>query len=468
MVGSTITAVVCGTGARAEAARRVPRIQEDTLRTSRRWTAAVVALLCTVAIVGHRAEAGPTADPSLAAGYGAGWLATQINSQGFVPATNGTSPNLGATVDAVLALAAANAGGAAFGRALNYLHGQIDAVAKDTGGVDQPGALAKLIMIAVVAGEAPTAFGGNAASNDLVTRLLATKRTTGTDSGLFGAQDPSFDGAFRQSLAILALTKVGSVPADAVNWLATQQCPDKGWQPYRADTTAACTATDPATFAGEDTNSTAVAAQAFAGLHLTPPKGNALDFLDAAQNADGGFGFLAGTATDANSTGLAIQAIVAGAEAPGAGRWAAGGATPFSALLAVQLGCEAPVADRGAFDFQPQSPLKPNLLATVQAVPGAAQKPFPLAAGAPAATQPVVPCPDTTPSPTTTTTTVVSPAVQEAAATRTGHAGRHPDQGAAALHGLTVRRSKESLTVSSTWCCRARHRRELGVEQAVD
>ena len=47
----------------------------------------------------------------------------------------------------------------------------------------------------------PTSFGGT----NLVARLLATQRTTGTDAGLFGAQDPTFDGAYRQGLALAAL-----------------------------------------------------------------------------------------------------------------------------------------------------------------------------------------------------------------------------------------------------------------------
>jgi hypothetical protein len=365
-----------------------------------------------------RAVAGPTADPATAAAYGGGWLARQINASGFVAKTNG-SPNLSATVDAALALAAANVGGGAFTRAVNYLHGQIDATVHDSGGVDQPGALAKLIMLATIAGEDPRNFGGTAAPNNLVARLNATKRSSGGDAGLFGAQDPSFDGAFRQSLALLALKVAGSPPADAVNWLSNQQCPDKGWQSYRSDTTAACTATDPATFAGEDTNSTAIAEQAFRAIGLAPSKGDPLDFLKDAQNTDGGFGFLKGTATDANSTGLVIQAIVAGGENPAAGRWAIAGGTPITALLALQLGCGAAEADRGAFDFQPESPLVANLLATVQAVPGAARKAMPYAAGVPAAAEPVVDCSPpttTTTAPATTTTTLQSSSVGATAA----------------------------------------------------
>jgi hypothetical protein len=352
----------------------------------------------------NRAVAGPTTDPATAAGFGGSWLAHQINSSGFIPAKSpSTGANLAGTVDAALALAAANVGGAAFTRALNYLHGQIDAYAK-SGADDVPGALSKLILLAKVAGEDPTKFGGTAATNDLVARLLATKRSTGTDAGLFGVQDPSYDGAFRQGLAIVALKSAGAPPADAVSWLSTQQCPNKGWQSYRADTTAACrTTTDPTTFlAPPDTNSTAMAAQAFRSLSISPSKGEPLDFLKDAQNTNGGFGYLKGDPTDANSTGLVIQAIVAGGQDPTAAPWALAGGTPMTALLALQLGCDTAVADRGAFDFQAETPLKPNLLATVQAVPGAARKPFPLAAGAPAAAEPVA-C-DTTPPPTTTTT----------------------------------------------------------------
>jgi hypothetical protein len=370
----------------------------------------------------HRADAGPTADPATAAGYGAGWLARQINAQGFVAGASGAA-DLSGTVDAALGLVPGNGGGAAFTRAVNYLHGQIDAYVKDSASVDRPGALAKLVMLAVVAGEDPTKFGGTAATNDLIARLLATKQTTGTDAGLFGAQSPSFDGATRQSLAILALKSAAvPPPGDAVSWLQNQQCPDKGWQAYRSNTANPCDATDLNTFSGEDSNSTAIAAQAFRSLNLSPSKGNPLDFLKTLQSADGGFGYLAGTSTDANSTALAIQAIVAGLEDPTTGRWAVAGGTPLTALLALQLGCESAEASRGAFDFQTESPLKANLLATTQAVAGAARKPYPFAAGVPAAAEPVVQCgpaPTTTTTvapTTTTTTTVASTAVQAAAA----------------------------------------------------
>src|SRR6185437_13838993 len=62
--------------------------------------------------------------------------------------------------------------------------------------------------------------------------------------GLFGAQDPSFDGVYRQSLSLLALKAVGAAPdAPALSWLAAQQCADGTFTSYRSSTTTACAAT---------------------------------------------------------------------------------------------------------------------------------------------------------------------------------------------------------------------------------
>jgi hypothetical protein len=69
----------------------------------------------------------------------------------------------------------------------------------------------------------------------------------------------------------------------------------------------------------------------------------------------------------------------------------AGGKTPVTALATFQLGCAAASADRGAYVF-PGAP-GPNLLATLQAVPGAAEVAFPLKAPTLRAGLPKVKCP---------------------------------------------------------------------------
>lgn len=339
-----------------------------TRRTLTTWALAGALTALPVATSAHAA---PTSDPALAA---AGWLAGRIDAQGFIPAQSG--PDRNGTALAVLALGAARVGGDAVDRATSALAGSVDGYVRDSSGADRPAALGTLIQVAVVTGRDPRTFGGT----DLVARLLATKRTSGPDAGLFGVQDPAFDGAYRQSVALLGLDAAGLSDPDAVSWLTRQQCPDGGWQAYRADLTAPCAPTNTTTFTGEDTNSTAIAAQALAALGVTPTA-SPLGFLDATQNTDGGFGFLAGTATDANSTSLAIQAIIALGEDPLAGRWTdADGDTPRAALLRLQLGCSAPAAERGAFAYQPETDgsLSPNVLATVQVVPALTGTPYPV------------------------------------------------------------------------------------------
>ena len=72
---------------------------------------------------------------------------------------------------------------------------------------------------------------------------LGTPPTT-TDPvkvGLFGAQDPTFDGVYRQSLALLALVAAGRTPpASAVDWLLAQQCADGGFEAFRTSLSAPC------------------------------------------------------------------------------------------------------------------------------------------------------------------------------------------------------------------------------------
>jgi len=100
---------------------------------------------------------------------------------------------------------------------------------------------------------------------------------------------------------------------------------------------------------------------------------------------------------------------VAGGEDPSAGRWVASGGTPDTALLSLQLGCSSAAADRGAFDYQQESPLQANGLATAQAVPAAAGTAFPLSHRRLSATEPTVSCPSgAAASPTTTVASSVA------------------------------------------------------------
>ncbi|MQA79336.1 MAG: hypothetical protein GEV10_12810 [Streptosporangiales bacterium] len=195
----------------------------------------------------------------------------------------------------------------------------------------------------------------------------ASAQAAPTDAtrGLFGTQDPAFDGAFRQSLSILALQAAGHpVPRPAIDWLVTQQCDDGGWSPYRADPAKPCVAKS------EDSNSTAMAVQALASVGgLSEEVSEGVGWLTTNQNTDGGIGYNAGGASDTNSTALFVQALTAADEDPSATENA--GKTPIDALLGLQLGCDAPAEGRGSFAFQAaktRSELEANDIAAAAAL----------------------------------------------------------------------------------------------------
>ncbi|MGW2251932.1 prenyltransferase/squalene oxidase repeat-containing protein [Kitasatospora sp. NPDC001660] len=209
--------------------------------------------------------------------------------------------------------------------------------------------------------------------------------------GLYGKGDPTYDGVWRQSLALTALAAAKVTPADAaVAWLTGQQCEDGGWPSYRA-AGAACDAKT------EDSNATAVAVQALVALgghQDAADKG--VQWLKANQNADGSWAYNPGSPGDADSTGLAVNALFA-AKADPAGV-AKAGKNAFDGLARFQLGCAAPADQRGAFAYQPDAAsgaLAPNALATAQASLAAAGGWLPVAAGvrSDAAPKPLT-CPD--------------------------------------------------------------------------
>ena len=316
----------------------------------------------------------PTLPQVTSALNGAGWLAGQLTPAGDV--ASGTTPDLAATANVALALASTGTDPSAAHRALTYLGSHVNGYVR-VDGRDGPGQLALLILDVHALGENPRSFGGA----DLVSRLLATERTSGADKGLFGVQDPTYDGAYRQGLALAALAGVGvSIQAQvgsAEHWLLGQQCPDGGWTSFITSDNP-CTG-NPAAFEGPDTNSTALAVQGLSaqGVLGSTAGGKALAFLRGAQDSDGGWGYEPGTtgapgSTDPDSTALVIQAILALGQSPSATTFDRGTANPISALLSFQL---TTGSGKGAFRYPGSS--APNLLSTYQAVPAAASVKLP-------------------------------------------------------------------------------------------
>jgi hypothetical protein len=333
------------------------------------------------------------ARPSSAARLGAAYIARQIDANGGHLVSFGV-PDISDTAYAVLGLHAAGIGANESRYALTFLRTQVQHL-QGSDGRDDPALLGYVIMAAVTSRKDPTVFGGTAPVNNLVARLRATVRTSGRDAGLFGSADPSFDGAFRQGVALAALAAAhvsATHLASSISWLTKQQCADGLWTAYRSNLAAPCPAADPNTFAGPDTNSTAMAIQGLAAYGDRPGRAAALASLHNLQTPDGGYPFLAapGQPSDPDSTALVIQGLLAEKVDPG---------RAVAALAKFQFWCTAPVASRGAYFFPGSS--TPNIFATVQAVPAAARKPFPLAGSTPSIDVPVMKCPPpATPDPT--------------------------------------------------------------------
>lgn len=356
--------------------------------------------------------------------WGAGYLARQIaangghvNAYGFTDVVD--------TAYAVVGLHAAGVGKAASDQALAFLKTQLGTAFLTNDGSDNPGTLGFFILAAVSAGEDPRHFGGTAAKNDLVARLLKTARTSGTDAGLFGSGDPTYDGSFRQGVVLTALKAAGVAKGNAktgagIAWLTGQQCSNGLWTSYRPSTSVPCPVADPNTFAGPDTNSTGMAVQGLAAYALHPMRFKVLSALRSIQTDDGGFPFLAapGQTSDPDSTALSLQAILAENAAPTAASWTKNGANPYTALASFQLGCGDAVADQGAF-FYPGD-RSPNTLATVQSVPAMAGKTLPLPASVPTSAVPVQSCVGPTVALANAATTA-SPTVTRKLAGTAGH-----------------------------------------------
>ncbi|MBU6243981.1 MAG: terpene cyclase/mutase family protein [Actinomycetales bacterium] len=192
------------------------------------------------------------------------------------------------------------------------------------------------------------------------------------DAGLFGAADPTFDGVFRQSVALLGLRAVDApAPAPAVQWLAAQQCLDGSFEAYRVSIRTICRPPDPENFTGPDSNSTALAAMALRAQGQPGNAQRAIGALMASQNADGGWGYILGSSSEANSTGLVLSALY-GAQGQGV-RQARSRARAY--LATQQVDCSK-TGDFG-LTFPPSKTA--NALASAQALIGIAGTDLPFA-----------------------------------------------------------------------------------------
>ena len=352
--------------------RTIPNRSEDSssrpsTRPLRALSVVLAALAALLVPSLHVAGAAEATDGPTAAAWAADWLDRQL--EGGLPLENFGSPDWGTTIEAALGLAALDGNDARLDEVWTAVEGDRDDIVTSSG-ADVPGRLALVILLAEALGQDPTAVGTGGGA-DLVARLQATLTVGGANDGLFGSQDPTYDGAYRQGYSLAALVAAGVTPDPAaVAWLVDQQCADGSWMPYRADTSQPC-AFDGGLFVGPDSNSTAAAISGLdaAGQGAGAAVTAALGWLDTVQHDDGGWSFFPPDDTDPNSTAVVLMALRA-VDATEDARFADRDAAPLASLLSFQLAC-AEGEDAGAFTF-PGSNGAPNLFATAQAASAAA------------------------------------------------------------------------------------------------
>jgi hypothetical protein len=330
------------------------------IRTSSAAIAVVAAAAVTVPTLTAHATTSPPRTTNRAAAA-AGWLARQLvgTHHDHYTVTFGTTKyvDYGETADGVLSMDAARVSHDAVDRMTAYLAQHVNYYARATP-TYYPGAVAKLILVATAQHKSVHDFGGV----NLVKVLRASEGAGDASPGEF-QQNPGYPGStsytVSQALAVLALSIAphsAGPDSAAVSFLTGQQCADGGFMSTIRDTTSTPTC------GTEEVDSTGYAVQALLAAGAKSEALKALSWLRSVQHSNGGFG----TPANANSTALAAQALIAA-------HYALHGALAW--IRHHQLGCSAPVGQRGAIAFAKVAD-GPDLRATVQATAALAGKPL--------------------------------------------------------------------------------------------
>ena len=316
---------------------------------------------------------------------------------------SGTGESIVATAQAITALTGRplplRGRGIAARRALQWLRGQQG----NDGGFGNLDLTSRAILAIAAAGEEPSTWASatglspldrlESQVNDLDTagkagRMIKAVAASSGNPYYFGGRnlidvlssfyDPStgcYDAAgniWEHALAMMGLEAVWeTVPADAVAWLKAQQNADGGW--------------GWAAGSDSDTNSTSLCLQALVGAGEPPDSttiANALAYLEGQQNTDGGFPWVKpspwGSDSDSNSTSVVIQGLLAAGENPAGITWTQTLTesnaitmtwhTPYDNLFGFQT-------PTGAFEWQTGT--GDDLLSTVQVIPALMGVSFP-------------------------------------------------------------------------------------------
>jgi hypothetical protein len=305
---------------------------------------AIVAIVVNALIAPSAANADVVSD---AGNKAADWLATKIEADGGFGTGFSKGSDIGATADAILALTAtgktvADVKSKAGRSPLDFFAHQLRLRKAISAGQ-----YAKMALAVKSANMDPRSFNGS----DLI---------QGVRNGYDDATGVIGDSVFTHCLGILALAQAGeAIPERAITKLESLQTTVGGWA-FTGDAAA-------------DVDTTALCAQALIAGGRSASTGSvarAMGYLRSIQNADGGFPYQSpaqfGTDSNANSTALVAQAIVASGDQPES--WAAAKGNPLSALIVLQQ-------PSGAIAYQGATPDE-NILGTAGAVPALYRKTF--------------------------------------------------------------------------------------------
>jgi hypothetical protein len=317
--------------------------------------------------------------------------------------------SLGETADFVIGAAAAGYDPATLldcsstATALDYLATASDAKATDAANTG------KTILAVVAAGGDPSSFKGR----DFTARLAALYHSA---TGEYG------DGTtFSQSFGILAaVASGGTVPKAAKDALKALQDSDGSWS-YGAA----------AVPAGQgDSNSTAIALMALDATKVNSLDAAALKYLATQQVGDGGFAYSTawGSASDPDSDSIVLQALVAAGQDPEGTGWLQGGNSVLTHLRASQAvggGFAYPGGAPDAFTTSqvPSALVRVQYAAEVHWTPGRSlpaiecpsPSPSPTPTPTPSPSPSPTPSPTATPAPTPTPTTTAAPTTRPTA-----------------------------------------------------
>lgn len=271
-------------------------------------------------------EPGSTAD-ALA------WIDAELDANsGFLPGPGSDKPDWGLTADVALAHIAT--GDSTSDRTKAIASTLLDALGSystwDDIGAEYPdvrlaGPLAKVLLASASAGLDTTDVEGV----DLAAEMAGLMQTSGPQVGRFSDHNsygPDVSNGFGQAYAMLASALLGEIDPLSVQFLLAQQCPSGGFRLVYGEEPG-CTSDDDA-----DPDATALAIQVLLVLERSGAVESALaratGQLISIQGGDGSFaGAPPADAPNANTTGLAVQALRAAGQPDAAGKasaWIAG------------------------------------------------------------------------------------------------------------------------------------------------